>query len=80
MKKLKIGDVLIHPIHGDMTITNIEPNAQEEFIDDEWRKGETITATFNKFIPSVKWSIGSGDTAKSLLIFNSYYLKNIKVK
>jgi len=80
MTKLKIGEVLVHPTHGEMKITGIKPNAPDEYIEGEWRAGEIITASFGRFIPAVKWRIGSGKTAISILVFHSHYLKNLKVK
>lgn len=77
---VKIGTVLIHPVHGEMTVTEIKPSAGEEFIAKQWRSGNVITAEFDRFIPGVHWRRGNGKNAISYLVFHEFYLSKLKVK
>lgn len=83
MSKVKVGDVLVHPIHGEMTVTNVDPFEYEEFIPElrKFEKGFKVETVFDKFIPVVKWStMGPLGKKVSKLMFHSYYLKNVKLK
>jgi len=74
----KLGQILTHPIHGDMTVVDVSDTEQAAYIDDEWRKGRVITADFDKIIAGVIWK--NEDESVSRLIFHEYYLKNLEVK
>lgn len=77
---VKIGTILIHPVHGEMTITAIKSGGDEEYIEGKWREGRIIRARFNKFIPAIKWREGKGKNTVSVLIFHEYYLAKLEVK
>jgi len=80
---VKTGDTLIHPVHGEMTVTNVSPNTFEEFIPavQRYETGHQIEAVFQGFIPEVKWSVTKpGGRRVSKLIFHSWYLRNLKRK
>lgn len=79
--KVKAGDKLIHPTHGEMKVTNVGPAPYEEFIPatQAYEKGFRIEAVFSRFIPGVKWSETNGAGERiSKLIFHSWYLCNLK--
>lgn len=78
---VKTGDTLIHPVHGKMKVTNVNPSAYEEYINAEegYQEGYRIEAVFNRFIPGVKWTATDGNGKRvSKLIFHSWYLRNLK--
>lgn len=80
---VKIGDILVHPAHGEMVVKNVGIPNYEEYIEEEkdFIKGHQITAVFDRFIPGVKWVLLNGEGNRvSKLIFHSYYLKNLKLK
>lgn len=78
---VKAGDILIHPAHGKMKVTNVSPHGYEEYIPDAkaYVKGHQIEAAFDKFIPGVKWVANNPNGQRiSKLVFHSWYLKNLK--
>lgn len=78
--QVKTGDTLIHPIHGKMTVTNVNPSEFEEFINADvgFQKGNRIEAVFDRFIPGVKWVDKNANGERiSKLIFHSWYLQNL---
>ncbi len=80
---VKAGDVLIHPTHGELTITNVGASEYEEFIPDEsgFLKGHRIEGVFDRFIPGVQWVVKKSDGVRiSKLIFHSWYLRKFEKK
>lgn len=77
---ITIGTILIHPVHGEMTVTKIQPSDGAEYIAGEWRPGNTITAEFSRFIPGVQWCKNPGKNATSYLVFHEYYINRLEVK
>ena len=78
---VKTGDTLIHPLHGEMKVTNVNHAEYEEYVQETqaFEKGYRIEAIFNRFIPGVKWTATDGNGKRvSKLIFHSWYLKNLK--
>ena len=77
---IDIGTILVHPVHGEMRVTNVRQSDGEEYISNEWRDGNIITAEFDRFIPGVQWRRGKGKSAISYLVFHEYYLTGLEVK
>lgn len=78
---VKTGDTLIHPIHGPMTVTNVNPSEYEEYIPttETYEKGYRIEAVFDRFIPGVQKAIKNANGERiSALSFHSWYLRNLK--
>lgn len=79
--EVKTGDTLIHPAHGPMKVTNVNPAAYEEYIPatETYEKGYRVEAVFDRFIPGVKWMVNDASGNRvSKLIFHSWYLRNLK--
>ena len=75
-----VGQVLIHPVHGRMVVTAIDPPGDEEYIDGKWRDGHIIHAKFDRFIPGIRWREGKGKNTVSKLIFHEYYLDRLRAE
>lgn len=79
--KIKIGDKLIHPVHGELTITKVGTTEYEELIPEEgFHKGFKIEGVFDRFIPGVRWIIIKDGKRISKLIFHSWYIRRFKTK
>lgn len=79
--EVKTGDTLIHPAHGPMTVTNVNPSEYEEYVQETqaFEKGYRIEAVFDRFIPGVKWTVNDANGKRvSKLVFHSWYLRNLK--
>ena len=78
--EVKTGDTLIHPVHGPMKVTNVNPAEYEEFINatQAYEKGYRIEAVFDRFIPGVQKAIKDARGERiSALVFHSWYLRNL---
>jgi hypothetical protein len=83
LEKLNVGDILIHPIHGEMTVTRIEATPIKEYIPDEQKfiTGRKIHANFDRFIEGVTWITKNKNGKEvSKLIFHSWYLCRLEKK
>lgn len=71
---IKVGDKLIHPIHGEMIVISVD-DCSDEYIDGKWRNGKVIVADFDRPIDCVRWRNNDGNAR---LVFHSYYLKKLR--
>lgn len=73
---VKVGDKLVHPIHGLCTVHNIRKATDDK---GDRISGLEIIARFDRYIEGVKWVWDDVDgSEKSQLIFNSKYLDRFK--
>lgn len=76
---VRVGSIIIHPVHGEMTVTSIGPSFNEE-VEGEFYDGRLIVARFDKLISGVKWRTKIGDNLVSELRFHEKYLDRLEVK